>query len=99
LVEAQMTLYASEVFRMLELETQQQFTEALEKALHAMQEAGIPVEHHIQPVYAATGSNLITDYKMTPFATGMLAIHVYPDTPVTARLKSRWVKEGIKGVR
>jgi len=93
LVEAQMKLYASEIYRFLEMETEQQFTEALERAIQTMHRAGIPVEHHIQPVYAAYGNDLIVDYRMTPMAFGLIAMNAYPDTEVTARLKTAWAKK------
>jgi len=93
LVEAQMTLYASQIYNVLEMETEQQFAQALERAIQTMHKAGIPVEHHIQPVYAGYGDELIVDYKMTPLAFGLLTMNMYPDTAVSARLKAVWAKK------
>jgi len=96
LIDAQMTLYASRVYQFLQLETERQFTEALERAIQTMHRAQIPVEHHIQPVYAGYGNELIVDYRMTPLAFGLITMQVYPDTEITARLKSAWAKKAFE---
>ncbi len=93
LTEYRMNRYASEIFQLLELETEKQFADALEKTIEVLQKAGIPAEHHIMPVYKDVRQTLIADYKLSPLAFGLLCMHVEPVNEKIARLRVEWIKK------
>jgi len=99
LINAQMKYYASEIFNLLELETERQFTDALEKTIQTLHLAGIPAEHHIRPVYADYRGEVIVDYKMTPLAFGLIGMHAEPLNQTLAGFKIRWAGAVIKQMK
>ena len=96
LVRSQMNVYASDVFELLELETEEEFSKALEKAVQTMQKAGIPVEEHIMPVYSDYHHHIIMDYKMSPLVFGMLTFYVEPVKENIASLQIEWLKRALR---
>ncbi len=96
LVRRQLNLYASDVFELLQLETEEEFSKALQKAVQTMQKAGIPVEEHIMPVYSDYHHQIIIDYKMSPLAFGMLTFYTEPVRENIARLQIEWLKRALQ---
>ncbi len=96
LVESRMKYYASEIFKILEMETQQQFIDALDKTIQTLHLAQIPVEHHIQPVYADYHGKALVDYKMTPLAFGLIGMYADPTGKILARFKVNGVRAMMK---
>jgi hypothetical protein len=96
LIESRLQFYASQIFELLEMETQHQFLEALEKTIATLRLADIPVEHHIQPVYADLHGKIITDYKVTPLAFGLIGMHADPANMHIAKFKIELIKSFLR---
>ncbi len=95
LADSRMHLYASDVFGLLGLETEEQFARALERTLNVLQQAGEVPEHHIRPVFADFHSRTVMDYRMSPLAFGLMCMHAEPVNEQIARWRIRWIREGL----
>ena len=96
LVESRMKFYTSQIFDLLEMETQRQFVDAFEKAIETLKLADIPVEHHIQPVYADMYGKIITDYRVTPLVFGLIGMYVDPANTHIAKFKIELIKSFLR---
>ncbi len=96
LIDSRMHLYASDVFDMLGMETEEQFTRALERTLNVLRQAGEVPEHHIRPVFAGFHSQTVLDYRMSPLAFGLMCMHAEPVNEQIARWRIRWIRQGLR---
>ncbi len=93
LMESRMKYYASDIFNWLELETEEQFTNALEKTLNTLQKAGIPAEHHIMPVFSGDRQKIVHDYKFSALAFKLFCMQLDPVNEKIAQLQVEWMKK------
>ncbi len=93
LIDSQIRYYASDVYKMLEFSTMDQFITTLEKAVNTLHLAEIPVEHHIRPVYISDKRDLIVDYKISPLAFGLITMYAETESPRIARIKVDWIRK------
>ncbi len=92
LMESRMKYLASDLFHGLEMETEEQFIEALEKTLTTLQRAGIPAEHHVMPVFSDDRHRLVHDYKFSDLAFKLFCMHLEPVNEKIARLQVEWIR-------
>jgi hypothetical protein len=97
LVERGMSIYASDLYDLLEWDSEEQFSRTLEKVLDVLHKAGVPAEHHIRPVFAGFYNQTVTDYKMSPLAFALMCVHAEPVTETSARLQVGWLEKALKG--
>ena len=96
LIDSRMQVYASDVFDLLGLETEEQFSDALEKTLDVLHKAGHLPEHHIRPVFAGYHDRTVLDYRMSPLAFGLMCMHAEPVNDRIAGWRVRWIERGLK---
>ena|ERR1700741_4497580 len=77
-VEAKLNYFAGEVLEMLSIEEPEEISEALGRALKACRTLRIPVNRHFKKVYRFNGDVLITDWKISSFASYLIIINCNP---------------------
>jgi len=96
LVRHELSVYASDVYEILQWNSEDQFSRTLEKVLDVLHKAGVPAEHHIQPVFAGFYNQTVIDYKMSPLAFALMCVHAEPVTETSARLQIHWLEKALK---
>ncbi len=95
LILHKLTLYASDIFELLQMENEEQFTRALDRTIQVLNAAGIPAGEHIMPVFTDFHRHTIIDYKMSPLAFGLMCMHMEPVNARAARWQVEWIKKAL----
>jgi hypothetical protein len=89
---SKMTHYASELIEEFDF-TEEEFTDALNKASSVLKTLDIPVQHHIRKIYKIENGISYYDFKLSPLAYALTLLNGNTHNPAVAKLQIELIKK------
>jgi hypothetical protein len=84
--------YASELQQVLELDSITELADSVNRAISACQTQKVVIDDHFQPIYRCEETQLIHDWKLSPFAYCLVMMNANPAHSQVARFQFQLVQ-------